>query len=179
MPEERNSSIQQAIGDGRSSPRHTVSLAAEVVEPRSRARLTCRATDLSMGGCYMDMINPFETGTDVHLRLVSGGKAFQAEARVLYATPGMGMGLAFTRMTPAHLEVLSGWMREMGRETAPAPPPQHADETGFDFEAQTKPAAAGNLRAIVAEMVTLLARKRILTDAEAAEFHKKLFRGPS
>lgn len=156
--------------DGRRSPRHAISASGEVVEPRSRTRLGCRATDLSAGGCYLDMINPFPVGTDVHLRFASDGRIFQTEAHVLYATPGMGMGVAFTKTAPSHQAVLTDWMRALG-DDAPLPEATSGD---FDFEAEISPTIAPSVSALVTELVALLARKKLLTDAEAQDFKKKL-----
>ena len=165
---------QQATRESRGSIRQTVSISAEIFEPSSRSRLAARATDLSMGGCYVDTINPLEVGSDLQLCLTSQNRLFQTEARVLYATRGMGMGLTFTRMAPQHLEILRDWMQELGGGEAGT---EVALGTSVDFEAQTKSAETGTLRDIVTELVTLLARKQVLTDPEVEELQKKLLRG--
>jgi len=157
--------------DRRSSLRHAISATAEIVEPRSRTRLTGRATDLSMGGCYVDLMSPLEAGTSLHLRLTSEGLVFQCEGQVLYSNPGMGMGVAFTKMPPEHLETLRRWMQLLSGD---APPLEAVGDAAFDFEAQTRPAEPANMRAIISELIILLVRQRVLTDAEAKEFQKKL-----
>ena len=49
----------------RSHTRFPVSISAEVTELESRAVIIGRATDLGIGGCYVDSMNPFPRGTRV------------------------------------------------------------------------------------------------------------------
>ena len=95
---------------------------AEVIEPRPRTRLTCRATDLSLGGSYADTISPFAVGTAVLVRLSCEGRSFQTGARVTYALNGMGMGLAFTPEMPAEqAAALHSWIAELSGDFQAAP----------------------------------------------------------
>ena len=59
------------IVEQRRSVRHSFSAAAEVVEVVSgtRLRMNARVADLSLGGCYLDTINPFAPETRAHLRI--------------------------------------------------------------------------------------------------------------
>jgi hypothetical protein len=49
----------------RGHTRFPVSISAEVTELKSRASITGRATDLGVGGCYVDALNPFPKGAHV------------------------------------------------------------------------------------------------------------------
>ena len=69
-------------------------------------RLSGRVSDLGRGGCYVDTINAFPVGADVKIRIVKDHASFVAQARVLYASSGIGMGLAFTKIEPERLLVL-------------------------------------------------------------------------
>jgi hypothetical protein len=62
---------RQAIenADRRGHPRYPVSASAEVLEARTDTRVTGRATDLGLGGCYVDTLSPFAVGTAVHMRV--------------------------------------------------------------------------------------------------------------
>ncbi len=105
--------------DRRERPRYAVSAAAEALEPRSNMRLTGRATDLGMGGCYVDTISPFAVGTAIRVRLFSERHCFQTRAMVTYALTGMGMGLAFSETSPDQSASLRHWVAELSGETMP------------------------------------------------------------
>lgn len=84
----------------RGGVRYTVSADAILIDASSQTRLRGRAADISLTGCYLDAINLFPVGTNVGLRLTAAAHSFACEARVTYSLPGMGMGLAFTKISP-------------------------------------------------------------------------------
>jgi CheY-like chemotaxis protein len=63
-----------------------------------------RLTDLSQGGCYMEMSAPFPARTKVVLEVQSAGKQIQVEGIVRVAHPEVGMGVEFARGTEAQKE---------------------------------------------------------------------------
>lgn len=89
---------------------------AEVIELRSGALLSARTSELGLGGCYVDSLNPFPVGTLVGLRIVRDQGAFETKAKVVYCDPRFGMGLAFTEMTPDQRSQLEAWLAEIVRE---------------------------------------------------------------
>ena len=44
--------------------RYPFTAAVEVFEPQSQSKLTARTSDISLGGCYVDTINPLPVSTD-------------------------------------------------------------------------------------------------------------------
>ncbi len=101
----------------RSAPRFPFVAEAEVMELRSEARLSARISELSLGGCYIDTLNPFPQDTLVQLRLIQGKEIFETRARVVYVHAGIGMGLAFAELTPDQKSVLVGWLAKQGEQT--------------------------------------------------------------
>lgn len=91
---------------------------AEVTELSSGARLSARISELGMGGCYVDALNPFLDGTAVSLRIVRDSGAFEAKAKVVYVHPACGMGLAFTETSQEHRAILEEWLAEIILQTA-------------------------------------------------------------
>ena len=176
-PDGCDDTSRRGLAERRNSMRQAVSASAELIESRSRTRLAGRATDLSPGGCYVDTVSPFPVGTTVHLRLTSEGRMVQAQARVLYATSGMGMGLAFTNVDSKSAAILADWLRELSDEQIPAPGVDN--EAFYDSRAQGKPQAANSLHQIVEELLSLLARKHLLTESEARDLQKKLSDAPT
>jgi hypothetical protein len=96
----------------RSVRRCALVAAAEVTEARSGARLSARISEIGLGGCYVDALNPFPDGTMVQLRILRDQGVFESTARVVYCDPGFGMGLAFTEILPTQRSVLEDWLAE-------------------------------------------------------------------
>ena len=59
--------------DLRKTVRFAVSATAEVVQLCTRARISGRATELGISGCYVDALSPFPVGSAVAVRLASEG----------------------------------------------------------------------------------------------------------
>ena len=85
----------------------------EVTEVASGARLSARTSELGLGGCYIDTLNPFPVGTVVQLRILRDSGALQTQAKVVYVHPSFGMGCAFIEMAPDQRAVLEGWLAEI------------------------------------------------------------------
>ena len=61
--------------------------------------VSCRLTDLSVGGCYLELAAPFPLRTKVILSLGVAAPEAKIEGSVLVAHPEVGMGVAFSRKT--------------------------------------------------------------------------------
>ena len=85
----------------------------EVTETVSGIRLSARTSELGLGGCYIDSLNPFPTGTQVQLRILRDQGVFDAEAKVVYSDPRFGMGLAFAGIRPEQRLLLEAWLTEL------------------------------------------------------------------
>jgi len=107
----RNKPLQPA--KRRSVRRCPLVASAEVTELRSGALLSARTSELGLGGCYVDALNPFPKGTLVELRILRDQGVFETKAKVVYCDPRFGMGLAFTEMTPDQRSLLEAWLAAM------------------------------------------------------------------
>jgi hypothetical protein len=96
--------------DRRLDPRYKFTALAKVVEKASGAQFDLRVSDLGSRGCFLNADKPFPIGTNVSVRIVKGTKSFQADARVVFSSPGKGMGLFFTDVDPAQTEILAEWV---------------------------------------------------------------------
>jgi hypothetical protein len=65
----------------RRSPRYFFFASAELTEENSQIRVPSRVSELSLHGCYLDMMNPFSVNTVVHLTIESGNALFQTRAK--------------------------------------------------------------------------------------------------
>lgn len=107
----RNKPLQPA--KRRSVRRCPLVASAEVTELSSGAQLSARTSELGVGGCYVDALNPFPKGTLVGLRILRDQGVFETKAKVVYCDPRFGMGLAFTEMTPDQRSILEAWLAEI------------------------------------------------------------------
>lgn len=92
------------------------------VQQRRHARLKCRnsvelhtpegasfwatISDLSIGGCHVEMAIPVRAGTTVKAGIWIGEIKIWAECEVVYSTPGFGIGVRFTSISEADLDRL-------------------------------------------------------------------------
>ena len=108
--------MANVMADRREAPRYALILAAEVVEIASGTSLTARSSDVSRTGCYIDTLNPVPLGSQVKVQLRNGDVAFEAEARVAYVCPGLGMGLHWgVKVAPEKMALLDRWLAEAAR----------------------------------------------------------------
>jgi PilZ domain-containing protein len=114
---QKNKPLQPA--KRRSFRRCTLVASAEVTELRSGTLLSARTSELGIGGCYVDALNPFPNGTLVGLRILRDQGVFETKAKVVYCHPRFGMGLAFTEMTPDQRSLLEAWLAEIISQLKP------------------------------------------------------------
>jgi hypothetical protein len=96
----------------RRSERYPFFASAELIEDKSDERITTRLSELGLYGCYLDMMNPFPTGTSVLIKITEGQATFEAHAAVVYSQVNMGMGVAFRDVEERHLKLLQKWMTD-------------------------------------------------------------------
>jgi PilZ domain len=99
-----------SMGERRTAPRYPLILSAEVLDLSSGARLVAQTADLSRTGCYIDTLNPIPPGSKIHVRLQHEAETFETDGRVIYISPGLGMGVAFTSNTPGQIAILDRWL---------------------------------------------------------------------
>jgi hypothetical protein len=72
--------------------------------------MRCQLTDLSLGGCYLDVTAPFPVSTRVTLLMRANGVELRAEGIVRVMHPEKGMGVEFTQSTPEHRALLEKFL---------------------------------------------------------------------
>jgi hypothetical protein len=114
---ERNKPLQPA--KQRAVRRCPLVASAEVTEMGSGTLLSARTSEIGLGGCYVDALNPFPEGTLVGLRIIRDQGIFETKAKVVYCDPTFGMGLAFTDVTAGQRSVLEAWLAEIVSQLRP------------------------------------------------------------
>jgi PilZ domain-containing protein len=97
----------------RRAPRYPFIADAEVIETASDTKLSAKTSDVSIGGCFLDMLNPSPEGTEIQVRISHAGTTFTALGRVVFIFPNMGMGVVFTRVEDSQLAALQKWLSEL------------------------------------------------------------------
>ena len=100
----------------RRSPRYTFIASAELIEERSDVRIATRVSELSLHGCYLDMMNPFPVGTMVLVKISAGEGFFESKAKIIYSQPNMGAGVVFLEVGAEYLPSLERWLDEAERD---------------------------------------------------------------
>jgi hypothetical protein len=96
----------------RRTPRYTFIASAELIEETSDVRIATRVSELSLHGCYLDMMNPFPVGTLVLVKISAGDAYFEAKSKIVYSQQNMGAGLTFLETPPQYGPVLERWLDE-------------------------------------------------------------------
>ena len=100
----------------RRSPRYSFIASAELIEQKADVRIASRVSELSLHGCYLDMMNPFPKGTLVLVKIAAGDAFFEAKAKVIYEQPNMGAGVGFLEVGPESQAALERWLDEAEKE---------------------------------------------------------------
>jgi hypothetical protein len=161
-------------------PRVGCRIEATVVDELSAMNLPVKVTDISLGGCYVEMLAPLPTNSSVEITLDSSHGGIHAHGRVIAAQTGMGMGVAFTAIAPEDFEKL----REI------APPGTHHDEREHTKQRQVAVLSSGpsngaraskrasqvapSTQEVLESILRILLRKGIVSEEEMAEEFEKL-----
>lgn len=85
---------------------------AEITDEQENARTSSQVSDLSLHGCYVEMMNPFPHGTNVLIEIYTETEFLETNATVARFEPKHGMGLTFEVIPPHFASVLSKWLRQ-------------------------------------------------------------------
>jgi hypothetical protein len=99
----------------RRTPRYPFIAVAEITDAASGAQLNSQVAELSLNGCYIDMLNTLPVNTKVTLKIFADSECFEATASVIYAHQGLGMGLAFQDVSLKSGVLLRRWLQKAGQ----------------------------------------------------------------
>jgi hypothetical protein len=151
----------RAESERRGAKRSSFIAPVELLDMRAGSRIHARIADLSLGGCYVDTLNPLPVGAAVRLQVRRGDDVLDVLASVSSRIAGSGMGLVFAEITPAQRALLKTWLGESqfpSEMSFAAPRPAKSSRT--ESAAQT---------ACSVRLIQMLVRKGILNKSEATE----------
>lgn len=99
----------------RRAPRYPLIAEAVVTEIATATYLAAKTSDLSIGGCFLDMLNPSPEGAEIEVRITHSETTFSACGRVVFVFPSLGMGVMFTRVEANQQAVLQEWLEGLSR----------------------------------------------------------------
>jgi c-di-GMP-binding flagellar brake protein YcgR len=102
----------------------------------------CQLTDLSLGGCYLEISSPFPVSTRVTLSMRAADMELRSEGVVRVMHPEKGMGVEFTQTTTEHRALLEKFLSQL-TESPDTMPELLVEPEGLENEIgqRSKPAA--------------------------------------
>jgi hypothetical protein len=94
----------------RRTPRYPFVAVAELIDEQSKTKMEIRVTELSLHGCYFDMVNPLPDGTPLHVKIYFENEFFEAKGKVIYSQANIGMGATFDEIPSYAMPVLKKWL---------------------------------------------------------------------
>jgi c-di-GMP-binding flagellar brake protein YcgR len=96
--------------DRRLDPRYTVNVSVEIHPEGTDVPMRFETTDLSRGGCYIQMMMPFSIDTCVRITLWLDGCAVVIRGRVVTCHPQFGSGIKFTEFEDKAEQLLQRYL---------------------------------------------------------------------
>lgn len=92
-------------GERRKSPRTKCDIPIEL-RPQGDANMWGKASDISAGGCFIEMPIPLKTGARFEIALWLGDQKVRFKGEVVSSAPGFGIGVRFVDVSPHDLQLL-------------------------------------------------------------------------
>jgi len=101
--------------DRRASSRVKCTNSVEVYPTGEPAPIRTRTSDLSVGGCFLEMPTPLAKGRQIRIALWVKEFKLWANGEVVTSTPGFGIGVKFTEMTEQDRNQLKQFLESLVR----------------------------------------------------------------
>ena len=102
--------MEQKSREARRTPRFPFIAVAELTHTESGGQLSSQVAELSLNGCYVDMLNTLPVDSMVTVKIFADSECFEATAKVIYAHANLGMGLAFHDVSIRSGALLRRWL---------------------------------------------------------------------
>jgi len=118
-PDNFRPSSQRPGGERRAHPRMKTSNSVELYLSAQTAPIRAKLSDLSLGGCFVEMPMPIEKGTPLRIALWIQDYKLWAKAKVITSTPGFGIGIQFSEISNQDKEQLKQFLKSITRIAVP------------------------------------------------------------
>jgi hypothetical protein len=103
LPDSGPDDHEPKFSEVRRHPRYKCHNSVEI-HGQDGASFWATISDVSLGGCYVEMAIPFPKGTKVKVGIWIGKVKVWADGFVAYSTPGFGTGVRFDKVSESDLE---------------------------------------------------------------------------
>ncbi len=111
----RQRASQTGGGERRKHSRAKSNNSLELHPEGQAAPIWGKASDLGMGGCFVEMPIPLKLGTTLKVGLWLNQEKLWLNAKVVNSRPGFGIGLQFTQVSPEDAERLQRFLKSISR----------------------------------------------------------------
>ena len=109
---------EDSRGERRSSPRVKCSVSVEL-RSENGSPTWAKASDLSIGGCFVEMPIPMKQGTRFEITLWISGTKVKLQATAVSSAPGYGIGIKFLEVSTKDREIMQGFIKTLGPKVQP------------------------------------------------------------
>jgi CheY-like chemotaxis protein len=106
--------------------------------------IRCQLTDLSVGGCYLEISSPFPVSSRLVLSMRAAGVELRAQGVVRIMHPDQGMGVEFTQNTREHRAALEKFLNVL-TENRTLLPELFVQPEGLEVETQKTAAVTSDI----------------------------------
>lgn len=117
-PDTSDKSTKILAAERRQCPRVAVALQVEFRLVDTNVPLRSQTTDISMGGCYVEMPLTLDIGSKVDMLLWLGEQKVNAKGVVVTCHPQFGNGIQFTSMSSEGRSRLGHYLDSFGEHAA-------------------------------------------------------------
>ena len=114
-PEEIEKGTWPNMPDRRVEARVKCKCSVELYPDNQSAPIRTRTGDLSLGGCFIEMSIPLAKGTRAKVGVWLNETKIWARGRVVSCTPGFGIGVQFSEISPPDKQRLRDFLQGMTR----------------------------------------------------------------
>jgi len=107
---------EDSRGDRRTSPRVKCAVSVEL-KPEGEPTMWGKASDLSTGGCFVEMPIPLKQGAQFEIVLWIADTKLKLAGAVASSAPGYGIGVRFIDLSPNDKELLRSFISTISPET--------------------------------------------------------------
>lgn len=105
--------LAAASPERRGSPRYTLNVPIEIREEGNEVPMRLETTDISLGGCYFQMMIPLSVGIRPQVKLWLNGIAVIARGLVVTRHPQFGNGIMFVEFEGEGERVLKEYLQKI------------------------------------------------------------------
>jgi len=148
----------------RKSPRYVCDGSVRLQKPGG-ASTWARFTDISLHGCYIESASPYSIGTNVDVKLELQGIRVEANGQVRVSYPGLGMGVAFMKISEQEQNHLQELLRRISVRDLTAGLPVDSQASSIAdplLLPQEESSTAPNAPAVVREIVKFFEHRHML-----------------